>query len=152
MKSAMMIGVAGALLTGVFIGTQAAIGSRIGTLIGPIRTGLLMNVLGGSIALLLLGITFFFPIKEDGIISTQSLGWLAFAGLLGILIITGVSFSLQRVGVTAGIGSLLFGQLVVSTIVDTFGIGGADPIPFSPKRIVGLVVMLVAVYLLLPKD
>lgn len=152
MKSTFMIGIIGALITGLFVGTQGAIGSRIGAIIGPIRTGIIMNVAGGSIALLLLGVTFFFPVNEQGTVSTQSIGWLVFAGLLGIFIIIGVSFSLQRIGVTAGIAALLCGQLVVSTIVDTFGVGGVEPIPMTLSRVGGIIVMFIAIFLLVPKN
>jgi transporter family-2 protein len=73
------------------------------------------------------------------------------AGLLGIGIVMGVAFSLSKVGVTAGIAALIMGQLLVSIIVDTSGWGGVEPIPLSPSRIVGLFVMGLAVYLLVPR-
>lgn len=73
------------------------------------------------------------------------------AGLLGILIVTGVSFSLQRAGIAAGLATIILGQMLVSIIVDTRGIGGAVPIPLSFRRITGILLLSVSVYLLLPK-
>ena len=76
----------------------------------------------------------------------------AVSGTLGILIITGLSFSLQRAGVAAGLATIILGQLIVSIIVDTRGIGGAEPIPLTIPRIGGLFVMAIAVYLLMPRN
>jgi uncharacterized membrane protein YdcZ (DUF606 family) len=73
---------------------------------------------------------------------------LAIAGALGIAIITGVAFSLQRTGVAI----IILGQLVVSVIVDTRGVGGVEPIPLSVQRVAGLLVMAVAVFLLMPRE
>jgi len=76
---------------------------------------------------------------------------LIIAGALGIMIITGVSFSLQKAGVAAGLATLILGQMVVSVIIDARGLGGAAPIPITWPRILGLLVMAAGVYLLLPK-
>jgi uncharacterized membrane protein YdcZ (DUF606 family) len=54
--------------------------------------------------------------------------------------------------VTAGVAAIILGQLLVSVIVDTIGWGGAEPIPLSLRHIVGLAIMAIAVYLLLPRD
>lgn len=79
------------------------------------------------------------------------IGATALSGLLGILIITGISFSLQRAGIAAGLASVIFGQLLISILIDSFGIGGADPIPLTMTRVLGLLVTGFGVYLLLPK-
>jgi len=76
---------------------------------------------------------------------------LVIAGALGILIITGVSFSLQRTGVAAGLATVILGQLVLSVIVDAKGGGGVAPIPITWTRIAGLLVIAGGVYLLLLK-
>ena len=80
------------------------------------------------------------------------IGATALSGLLGILIITGISFSLQRAGVAAGLAGVIFGQLVLSTMIDLIGIGGVEPIPLTWMRVLGLLAMGVGVYLLLPKS
>ena len=148
----LVLGVAGALVTGILIGTQSSIGSRVGEVIGPLPTGILMNVFGGMLA----GLLFIFLRLNQGSqawqIPGREIGMLVIAGGLGVLIITGVAFSLQRTGVTAGIAALILGQLLISTVVDTTGWGGAEPIPLNGQRIMGLIVMALAVYLLLPRQ
>jgi len=78
-------------------------------------------------------------------------GATALSGLLGILIISGISFSLQRAGVAAGLASVILGQLVLSAVIDTLGWGGVEPIPLSLTRVAGLFVAGLGVYMVLPK-
>ena len=54
MKNILLLGLLGALLTSVLIGIQFSLNNRSGQLMGPLRTGVLTNILGGSLALLVL--------------------------------------------------------------------------------------------------
>ena len=152
MKNIIIVGLVSALITGIFIGAQATLSGRLGGIIGPIRTGLMMNIIGGTLAFLVYVITLVLPIlKEEGTITPRALTMLFFGGLLGVFIVMGVSFSISRVGVTAGLSTIILGQMLVSSLVDASGWGGVEPIPITTTRIAGLVVMGFAVYLLLPK-
>lgn len=152
LRTAIVVGAIGALATGVAIGIQATLTSRAGGIIGNIRTGLLTNFLGGAVAGVVILILFLQQGSGNWKIPTTAVGMVAVSGMLGILIITGISFSLQRAGVAAGLATIILGQLVVSIIVDTRGIGNIEPIPLTIQRIGGLFVMAVAVYLLMPRN
>lgn len=147
----LIFGVIGALLTGLAIGTQSTLSSRIGTIIGSLRTGVLMNLISGVIA----GILFLILMLINGKSYAQAppRAWLLLiiAGALGIVVITGVSFSLQRAGVAAGLATIILGQMVVSLIADANGWGGAAPIPVTLPRIFGLLLLAAGVFLLIPK-
>jgi transporter family-2 protein len=151
LKSVLLIGTLAALGTGVAVGVQSTLSSRIGPLIGDLRTGLLMNLASGTLAgLIVVG----FILRGDHAIlqpPRAAFIMLLVAGALGLIIITGISFSFQRVGVAAGLASLILGQLVISIIADTTGFGGVEMIPLTPSRVVGAFVMLAAVYLMLPR-
>lgn len=148
----LVLGVIGALLTGIAIGAQSTLSSKIGTLIGSFKTGVLMNFIGGSLAGLIFVVLLIINGKEYA--KAPPVAWLllVIAGALGIMIITGVAFSLQRAGVAAGLATLILGQMVVSLIADSRGWGGAAPIAITIPRILGLVLMTAGVYLLLPKQ
>ncbi len=73
------------------------------------------------------------------------------SGLLGIGIITGVAYALPKIGVAAGLSAIIAGQMVVALIVDTFGLTGAKPIPISISRMIGILLLAVATWALLPK-
>jgi uncharacterized membrane protein YdcZ (DUF606 family) len=68
------------------------------------------------------------------------------------MIIMGVSFSISKAGVAAGLATMLWGQMAFGALADTLGWGGFDPIPLDTKRILGLVLMAVSILLLVPKE
>jgi len=152
LKSMIILGALSALATGIAIGTQSTLGSRIGALIGNLRTGLWMNAIGGTIAGVLILLLFLTQGKDSLEISANAFRMLILAGALGILIVTGVAFSLQRTGVAAGLATIILGQLTLSVIIDTKGWGSTAPIAFTWQRAFGLFIMAVAIYLLLPKE
>jgi len=141
-----------ASLTGMAIAVQSTISSRVGSQIGDVRTGILTNLMGGLIAGGMMLIWLLRDGPESWKVPSIVVGFTALSGFLGILIITGISFSLQRAGIAAGLAGVIFGQLMLSTLIDSLGIGGVDPIPFTLARGVGLVVTGFGVYLLLPKS
>jgi uncharacterized membrane protein YdcZ (DUF606 family) len=112
----------------------------------------MMNLIGGSLAGVI--VAGFVLRGGTGILRPPrpALLMLLVAGALGIVIITGVAFAFQRIGVAAGIASLVLGQLAISMIADTTGFGGVAPIPLTPSRVIGGFVMLAAVYLMLPRN
>lgn len=151
MKNTLLIGIVASIATGSAIGLQASLGSRIGAVITPLRTGLWMNLVGGLIAGLLI-VLFRNQEQIAGRIPSTVIPLLIVAGTLGVVIIMGVSFSLARTGVAAGLAGLFLGQMLVGLIVDTFGWGSIEPVPLDSRRVIGLLVMALAVYLLLPKE
>jgi transporter family-2 protein len=141
-----------AIGSGLLIGTQASLTNRVGETIGSMRAGLVINMAGGAVAVSILLLL----MASQGIggwgISNRVLILTLSAGALGVLIIAGVAFSLQGTGVAAGVASMVMGQMIIGTIIDTTGISGADPIPLTLQRVAGLVVMALAIYLLLPRS
>lgn len=151
LKKIILFGAFSAFVTGIAIGAQATLSGRVGSQIGPLRTGLLTNIAGGVFALLGLGVYTLLPSIESGEITMRAVVLMLTSGFLGVCIVAGVSFSVQRAGVAAGMAAIILGQMLVSTFADTRGLGGADPIPMDPRRVAGLLVMAAAMYLLLPK-
>jgi transporter family-2 protein len=152
MRLSIITGAIFALMTGIAIAAQATITSRVGALLGDVRTGLLTNTLGGLIAGSLMLVWVLREGPEVWRVPLPLIGVIAVSGVLGILIITGISFSLQRAGVAAGLAGVILGQLLLSTVIDTIGLGGADPIPLTLSRIAGLILAGFGVYLMLPKS
>ncbi len=147
----LLLGVMVALVTGIAIGAQSTLGGRIGSLIGNFKTGVLMNAVGGLIAGLIFVVLLIAKGRGFWQLSGTTSVLLVIAGALGIIIVTGVAFSMRKAGVAAGLATLILGQMVVSVIVDAKGWGGMPPVPITWPRILGLLVMAAGVYLLLPK-
>ena len=151
MKLSIVTGALVALLTGIAIAVQSTITSRVGSQIGDIRTGLLTNTLGGVAAGALMLVWVLREGPQIWKVPPVVIGVTALSGILGVLIITGISFSLQRAGIAAGLASVILGQLALSFLIDSLGLGGGEPIPVSASRIVGILISGLGVYLLLPK-
>lgn len=134
MKLSIITGALLASLTGMAIALQSTISSRVGAQIGDIRTGILTNLMGGFVAGGMMLIWLLREGPESWKVPPTIVGFTVLSGFLGIFIITGISFSLQRAGVAAGLAGVIFGQLLISTMIDSLGIGGAEPIPFTAVR------------------
>ena len=141
-----------AIAAGTAIGAQITLNSVSGRVAGPVNTGLLVNTSGGLIAT-----TIFLILLASRTVSFDAyirpvLPAIVGAGLLGVGIIVASAFSAPRIGVAASIVALLLGQMVIGLIVDTTGVGGIEPIPLTPSRIIGLAFLAVATWLLLPRS
>ncbi len=152
MKPMIIIGALAALGTGITIGTQSAISGRVGTMIGPMRTGLISNIFSGVSAGLITLLLVLIQGRGEWRVPNAVLTLLAISGTIGILVVTGSAFAVPRIGVSASMATIILGQLVISTLVDTKGWGGLEAIPLDARRIIGLLVMGVAVFLLLPQN
>ena len=151
MKNVILIGGLGAFATGIAITLQAYLSGRAGHLFGPIKTGLWTNFFGGALAGLIILAIRFLDKDTSSTLTQNAFIPIIISGALGIIIITGIAFSINLAGVTAVVAAIFLGQMVLSTIVDTMGWGGVEVIPLDSRRIIGLIIMGISVVLLLPR-
>jgi transporter family-2 protein len=141
-----------ALLTGLAIGAQSSLNSAAGKMTGATLTGLLVNFLGGAAAGLLLVVV---HVRQGNVtvsaIQAPTLGIIVVSGLLGIGIIAGIAYALPKIGVGAGLSTIIAGQMAVAVLVDTFGLAGGQPIPLNWARIGGLGLLALGTWAILPK-
>jgi transporter family-2 protein len=138
--------------SGIAIGLQATLNNWSGRLIGPTGTGLLVNLAGGIVALIIM----LFLAPGRGTLPVRALQGSApllvlVSGALGIGIITGIAYSLPRTGTAAGLSAIIAGQMLIAVLVDSAGWGGTLPIPLSAPRALGLVFLCLGTWLLLPR-
>ena len=151
MKNVIIIGTLSALGTGILIGIQSMLSGQAGNIIGVINTGFWTNFLGGTLAgLLILGVSVLSGFETTRITRPAFL-MVLISGALGIIIIMGISFSLSKAGVAAGLATIIWGQLLFGILADSYGWGGAEPIPLDIRRVFGLALMLISVILIIPR-
>jgi transporter family-2 protein len=153
MQKSLILAILVALASGLAIGTQASLNSAASRTAGATLTGLLVNFAGGAAAGIVLVILY---LKGGAGFLSAARGWSLFAiivvsGILGLGIITGITYSLPKVGVAAGLAAIIAGQMVVAVIVDTFALAGGEPIPLSWVRIAGLALLALGTWALLSK-
>ena len=67
--------------------------------------------------------------------------WMWIGGLMGLTVVTAITFAQPRIGATATIGILIAGQLVMGAAIDRFGLFGVDRIGISAPRAAGIVLL-----------
>ena len=113
---------------------------------------LVLNLLGGFLAGIIVLTAVSIQGREQWNIPRSAVITATISVAMGMLIITAVSFSFQRMGVGAGIATLFLGQMLIGVLVDMFGRAGGEAIPLDLRRILGLIIMSVAVLLLIPRE
>lgn len=106
-----------AVLAGALLSIQAAINARLSQSVGILRTALLTFALGALITALL--VIFFEPIHAENLLTVPK--WQLMGAFLGVPYILIMAFAVQRVGVATATVAVIFGQLLMSLIIDQQG-------------------------------
>src|SRR6266487_4682292 len=148
MQEVTLSGLAVALGSGLAIGIQATLFTLVGRSIGPVRASLILNVTGGIVAGIIMLAVLGIGGNRQWHIPRSTLIFAVIAVTLGIFIVTGVTLAFQRTGVAAGIATVFLGQMLIGIVVDALGLAGSQAIPLDLRRLLGLIVMTVAIVLL----
>ena len=143
------LGALTALIVGVVVSFQAILSARISLADNAAATGLVMYVAGGVIAITLLVL-----FTNTGTLAIAPLGWLRIVqmllgGMAGIIIVVGSAFAFAKVNPAAAVVLIIFGQMAVALIADYLGWTGQAPTPIDWRRIAGLALFAVAIWLLI---
>ncbi|TXK87375.1 DMT family transporter [Parageobacillus sp. SY1] len=131
-----------ALLGGMMAGIQAPINGSLGKKIGSVAgafTSFFVGTLFLAFLVLFFGkgqITHLFQVPK----------WNLLGGLLGAIFVTFAILSVPNIGVALTIFAAIIGQMVISIIIDHFGLFGVQKIPMNVNRLLGLGLMLAALF------
>lgn len=152
MQKSVLIALAVATLSGLAIGVQSSLNSAAGKIVGATLTGLLVNLAAGIFASLILAVLYF---RQGGfsfsMLQMPTFGIITAAGILGVGVITGIAFSLPKIGIAAGLSAIITGQMAIAIIIDTFGLTGGETIPLNWTRIGGLGLLALGAWAILPR-
>jgi len=136
-----LVGLAG----GVAIGFQGPLTSLMSQRVGTIESVFIVHV-GGAIAALLPLLLF---THGGNLSSWRTVPWYALlAGVLGLPILSAISYTIPRLGAATTVVLVVAGQLVIGAILDHFGLLDAAIRHISLTRIVGMVVVFAGVWLM----
>ena len=143
------LGALAALIVGAVISFQAILAARISLADNAASTGLVMYVAGGLIAISLL--VFF---TYTGQLTLAPLGWqrilqMLLGGLAGIIIVTGSAFAFAKINPAGAVALIIFGQMAVALLADHLGATGQSTTPIDWRRIAGLTLFAVSIWLLI---
>jgi transporter family-2 protein len=134
-----LIGLAG----GIAVGLQSPMASMLTQRLGVFESVFIVHIGGALIALIPI------LIYSGGKLSQwRSVPWYVLdAGIFGLIVIGAISYMIPRIGIAGAITSIVAGQLLVSTVLDHFGLLGAATRSMDVTRAFGLAVVLVGVWL-----
>lgn len=131
------------LISGVAVGLQSPLASMISQRLGMLESIFIIHV-GGA---LLITVPLIF-LRGGNLGDWRSLPWYALlAGSMGLIVVGGVSFLIPRIGVAASITLIIAGQLLISSLLDHFGLLGVHSRPIELQRVLGLLIVFLGAWL-----
>jgi transporter family-2 protein len=128
------------------LSAQAAINGQLGAKVGVIRSSLLTFSVGTVVTLLL--IFFFEPSYEANLLTVPK--WQLIGALFGIVYMVVMVAAVPKVGVAIATVATVFGQMVMSLVIDTQGWLGNAPIELNYWRLASMICIacaLICIYL-----
>jgi bacterial/archaeal transporter family-2 protein len=134
---------------GCLVGMQAPINSRLGKTVGSIEAATI-SFLVGTVALVLILL-----IARGGLGGIGRIGrapwWALVGGLLGAVYVSVALVAVRTLGASGLTAVVITGQLVISVLIDRFGLLGVARQAVGVQRIAGLVLLAAGVALVVRK-
>jgi len=134
------------MVVGSLIAWQGAINAQLGKMLSHPLQAAFVSFLGGTFALL---VALF--LMRIGLPSFQAVKgvppYLLIGGLLGAVFVTSVIFFVPKIGVANVLIAAVAGQLVLSLIIDNYGLLGVPKQPISVTRIAGTLLVIGGLFL-----
>jgi transporter family-2 protein len=131
-----------AVIGGATLSIQAAINGQLGSKVGVFKTAFLTFSLGALITGLL--IFYFEPAQSMTLFDVPK--WQLLGAMCGVPYIVIMVLAVQKVGTAVATVAVIFGQLLMSMLIDNYGWLGNDAIDFSLSRIGAVVCLGIALY------
>lgn len=129
-----------AIASGMALSTQAAINGQLGEKIGIVKTALITFGIATVITALL--ILFFEPVYESNLFTVPK--WQLTGAFFGILYLIAMVASVPRIGIAVATVSTIFGQMIMSMIIDTQGRLGNVAIELNLWRMAAMLCVALA--------
>ncbi|MBT2287606.1 DMT family transporter [Paenibacillus albidus] len=129
-----------ALLAGMALPIQFSVNSQLRTVVGsPIIASGISFIVG---AIVLIIISLFgkgLYVKKEWL---EAPWWMWTGGLLGAFYVSATTILMPRIGAAATVGYVLAGQVIVSIIIDHFGLIGANMHAINVPRLLGALLVI----------
>lgn len=131
-----------AVVGGATLSVQSATNGRLGSQVGVFHTAFMTFFLGMLITGLL--IFFFEPAREVGLMNVPK--WQLMGAFCGVPYILAMVLAVKRIGTATATVAVIFGQLLMSMLIDNFGWFGNQAIEFSITRALAVICLAIALY------
>ncbi|AFU20119.1 DMT family transporter [Actinobacillus suis] len=131
-----------ALLGGVALAIQASVNGKLGAQVGVFKSAFLTFSVGALVTGLL--VFFFEPKHELTLFDVPK--WQLMGALLGVPYIVIMVLAVGKIGTAVATVAVIFGQLAMSLLIDTFGWFHNEAIAFSIPRLLAVICLGIALY------
>jgi bacterial/archaeal transporter family-2 protein len=132
------------IMGGVAVGLQGPIAGAMSQRIGGVASSLIVHLSGAIFSALLL-----WTRGGENIRQWRELPWYMLgSGIFGLILYLTLSRTLPRLGATAAVSLIIFGQLLMGMLIDHFGWFGVSLQSISGVRIIAVILLLTGAYLM----
>ena len=125
-------------ISGILVGVQNIFNNRVNQKAGLWATTTLVLALG-FIASFILG----FISEGSGLFHLENMQtWYWFSGIIGVGVVVCMTKGIRHLGATYAVSISLSSQLMFALLFDSFGLLGLDKVPFTPKQLLGVLVII----------
>ncbi|MEK4366592.1 DMT family transporter [Paenibacillus amylolyticus] len=132
-----------ALLAGMALPTQFSVNSQLRTVVGSPITASAISFTVGAVSLIIISFFTRGPLVKKEWLEAPL--WMWTGGLLGAFYVLATTILMPRIGVAATVGYVLAGQVIISIIIDHFGLVGATMHAINLPRMVGALLVIAGV-------
>lgn len=132
------------IISGWMFGTQSSINGALGKRIGVYESSFFSFLLGTIVLLIL--VIIFGKGNLPGVLEAPR--WQLIGGILGVFIVTSMIIAVPNIGVASAVFSIMLGQIMISMVIDHFGLFNAPIIPFDLLRFTGVILMIAGLLLI----
>ena len=136
-----------ALLAGMVLPVQTGVNSQLSRLVGNSTLAALISFSVGTLALLLYSLALRLPLPAVSEVARAPF-WIWTGGLLGAFFIVTTTTLAAKMSITVMVGLIIAGQLLVSLLLDHYGLLGFPVQQISLWRVVGVLLLLAGVILI----
>ena len=127
------------VVAGAFLPTQGAINARLAQFVGgPLRASFVSFVVGSLVLLVVVAVA----ARSGGHRIGGAPWWVWTGGALGAVYVTSTVYVSPRIGAATFFGILVAAQLVMSVVIDRFGLLGFPQRGLEPGRLAGIVLLV----------
>jgi transporter family-2 protein len=135
---------AGMVAGGFLLALQPPINAALRGRVGVFESALVSFLVGTVVLIAIVAVR-----REGNLLALRGAPpWMLTGGLIGAVFVTVTLLAAPRLGVTALVVATLAGQVTAGLLIDTFGCFGIEPKPLEPRRLIGLALVGVAVWLM----
>ena len=128
-----------ALIAGVTMAIQGSLNSALSKVIGLLEATFMVHITGTLIVVTAL---FVLKLGRGNLANLADAPWYTWlGGILGIVIVYGVMFSIPKLGVSVATTAIIVGQVLTACLIDHFGMFGLDKVAFTWWKLLGIALL-----------